>query len=280
MAQLALQALVVSMMVSVGFELSPRDLGEGLARWRAAVVTVLLNLVVFPLGVLGVVLRDDTLFPEGVAIGLLVCAVAPGGPTGPLFARMGGGDLKFATAMMCLLVVLGLLTAPAMLEFLAGGPDGEPGGIFWPAFKMLAGVQLLPLAVGMGVRRLRRDLAERLAGPTGIVANVLLVAIIVGYLIDRGELLLSISPAAHGVLIVMLLPLLIPLLASRDPSGVLRSAGVVTAVRNLSVALLLASTLFEDPSIEMGILLWGFWMMVLPGVAAAWRRKRNRSEGA
>ncbi|MCP4872925.1 MAG: hypothetical protein GY898_29895 [Proteobacteria bacterium] len=130
MAQLALQALVVSMMVSVGLELEPADLLEGLKRWNASIVTVLLNLVIFPLFVLGVALLNNTLFPEGVMIGLLVCAVAPGGPTGPLFARMGGGDLKFATAMMCLLVVLGLLTAPAMLEWLAGEPDVGGGTIF------------------------------------------------------------------------------------------------------------------------------------------------------
>ncbi|MCP4872926.1 MAG: hypothetical protein GY898_29900 [Proteobacteria bacterium] len=120
--------------------------------------------------------------------------------------------------------------------------------------------------------------ARRLAGPTGIVANVLLVVIIVAYLVDRGDLLLSVSPAAHAVLIGMLLPLLIPLWKAKDPSGVLRSAGVVTAIRNLSVALLLASTLFTDPTIEMGTLLWGFWMMLLPGAMAAWRGRRDRAE--
>src|SRR6185503_13646517 len=111
---LALQTLVVAMMASVGLHLSFADAWAGLRRWGMLALAVVVNVVLMPALVLG--LGELLALPAGTRMGLLVCAAAPGGPTGPLFTRIARGDLGFGTALQILLSVLALASAPLTLE--------------------------------------------------------------------------------------------------------------------------------------------------------------------
>ena len=74
------------------------------------------------------------------------------------------------------------------------------------------------------------------------------------------------------LLIASLVPFLGPAAFLADRGGRLRAAGIVTAVRNLSIALLLSHSFIADPQADVGILVWGFWKMVLPAAVAFVRR--------
>ncbi len=269
---LALYALVVVMMAAVGLHLSLDQVWSGLRRWWALALAILANLALIPALVLG--LSSLLALPAGVATGLLVCAAAPGGPTGPLFTRIARADLGFGTSLQVLLSVLALVSAPLTLELLGG--SGERS-LLWPMLRTLAQFQLLPLALGMAVRHRRPAWAERLGPPMGKLANLLLLLVIAGLLVTRGAALLDQAASVHAALIgLVLLPLVFGLTcpAGAAGRGTLVAAGMVTTVRNVSVALLLSASFFaDDPAVDVAILVWGFYMMVIPGLVA-WRLGR------
>jgi BASS family bile acid:Na+ symporter len=271
---LALQALVITMMAAVGLHLSPAAAWAGMRRLGVLALGVLANLVLVPLLVLG--MAELLALPAGLRMGLLVCAAAPGGPTGPMFTRLARADLGFGTSLQVLLSVLALASAPLTLELL--GRHGERS-LVWPMVQALAVFQLLPLATGMLVRHRRPAWADRLGPPLGMLANALLVLVVIGLLVTRGEALLSQGLGVHaGLIALVVLP---PALALAWPKGSLRptlvAAGLVTTVRNISVALLLSTSFFShEPAVDVAILVWGFYMMVIPGLLA-WRLGRMAS---
>lgn len=263
--ELALKLLVVAMMLAIGLDLSVAALREGLRRRGLLAFGIAINVVVVPLLLFGLALGLG--LESGVMIGLLVCAVAPGGPTGPLFTRIAGADLGFATSLQVCLCFIALLTAPTSLELLGG--TSTDATLLWPMARTLALYQLLPLCAGMALRRRHELLARRLAKPIGLLANALLLAIIVGMLATKGEILFAQPPAVHALTCAfVLVPIGLGLVWPGERPTML-AAGFVTTVRNLSIALLLSATFFAaDPSVDAVILVWGFYMMIPPALFA------------
>ena len=277
MQSIAIALLVVSMMATIGLELTIEDLRRGLAWRRTLALALIGNVLLIPAMVYGMTVALS--LPAGLATGLLICAVAPGGPTGLLFSRIARANMGFATALQVLLAWVGLFSAPLLLS-LAAEQHGE-ASLFWPMFRTLALFQLLPLAAGMTVRARAPELAKRLVKVLGITANALLALIIISMILLRGHLLLEQGPAVHvlliGLVMLPLAPILVVKLLGRE-SALVTAFGFVTTVRNLSVSLLLAASFFDDPAIDAALLLWGFYMMVLPALFAAAMRPGGASD--
>ncbi len=272
MQSIALQVLVVVMMLAVGLELTTSHLTEAPRRAGWFGVALIANLIVVPVGAW--LLADAIGLSAGLSAGLVLLAASPGGPVGPVLGKIANADLGFSTALMVLLGVAGLVSAPLTVSLLLDAERGAGGGnLFWPMFGALLLFQFVPLAVAMAIRHLRPALAARLAKPAGLLSTVLLVAVVVGLVITRGEALADVSAGVHGALIAGLLLILAPTLLRADGPSVLRGLSVVTAVRNISVALLLASRFFDDPQVEVAILVCAFWMLVLPGVVGLIARR-------
>ncbi len=262
MQGLALQLLVVVMMLAVGLELTVTDLAAAPRRagWFAAAIAI--NLLIVPLGAWALAEQLD--ISSGWTAGMVLLAAAPGGPVGPVLGRLGGADLGFSTGLMVLLGVVGLVSAPLTVSRALGASGGD--GLFWPMFSSLLVFQILPLVVAMVFRHLAPRAARRLAHPARLLSNVLLAAIVVGLAAGRGSALIEVSPLVHAALVGAMLLLLAPMFMP-SASPVLRGLATVTAVRNISVALLLAANFFDDTDVEVAILVCAFWMLVLPVLA-------------
>ncbi len=261
MLSVALAALVVIMMISIGLEIAPANLRQSLAKWKWLLAAVVLNILIFPF--ITWLAIETVAAPVGLAAGFLLCAAAPGGPVGPVLSRLANSDLPFATGLMVVLGILGLATTPLTASILIEGNDGS---VFWPMFAALLLFQIAPLVAAMAVRKFAPSVAASLAKPMRLLSNVLLVVIVVALVATRGEVLVGVSLATHVVLVGGLLVLLVPVLLMARPNSIARGLLIVTGVRNMSVALLLANRFFTEPDVEAAILLWSFWMLLLPAV--------------
>jgi BASS family bile acid:Na+ symporter len=231
---------------------------------------VLVNVVVVPAIVVG--LTTALALPSEITVGLLICAAAPGGSTGPLFAAQARGHLASAVTAMVGLSMLSVVTAPTALAATLGasatmGADAI-GTLVWPMMLTLGGFQLLPLVAGMAVRRARPTFAEKLAMPVTRIANALLLAVIVGLLVMKGRVLADVGVVA-AVLAAVLVPVSMGLgFAIPGPADQRRSFAMVTGVRNISLALLLGASYFPAALTDATILTAGLFCMVLPLVIA------------
>jgi BASS family bile acid:Na+ symporter len=266
MQEASIAVLVVVMMLAIGLRTHPSEFVEVGRRPGALLAVLFVNVVVVPALVLALTTALG-LAPE-ITVGLLICAAAPGGPTGPLFAAGARGHLATAVIAMVSLSMLSVVTAPAVLAVTLGlGATLETDAILalvGPMMRTLGGYQLLPLLAGMALRRLRPRLADRLAMPASRVANVLLLAVIVGLLVTKGRVLAEVGVVAVA-LAAGLAPACMALgLAVPGAPAQRRSFAMVTGVRNISLALLLGAAYFPAPLTDATILTFGLFCMLLP----------------
>jgi BASS family bile acid:Na+ symporter len=268
----AIAALVVSMMLAIGMRTRPGEFAEVFTDRGTLARALVLNLLAVPLLAWGVCVGLG--FREEVTVGLLLASASPGGATGPLFAAIAGAPLPLAVAVMVLLSGISIAAVPlAVAAGLGSATELDVTSLMLPMAGTLLVVQLTPLAAGMLTLARWPDAAARFAGPLNKVANLLLLLIIFGLLAARGGALLELG--LTGVLAcagLALANLGLGALAGRD-RGSRRSLALVTAVRNLSLALLLSAAFFPDPLTDASVLTFGLFTMLVPAlVAALWRR--------
>jgi predicted Na+-dependent transporter/outer membrane lipoprotein-sorting protein len=269
----AVGLLVVTMMLAMGLRLTVADILAVQRRPDAFRWGLVANLVLVP--TIGAALCRVLDLPPGVGAGLVLCAAVPGGPMGPLLASLAGADLGFSIGLMAVLSLVSTVSAPLTLSLLL--PEAAGRGIvdtFAALMAMVLAFQLAPLVVGLGLRRWRPLLADRLAQPFSVTANTLLAAVVAALLVTKGHLLTTMGWQSVGAMAVVVGA---SLLAGRalvgHPESTARALGLCTAVRNLSLALLLAAAYFPEPSTDAAILSFGLLMLVGPAIVAArWAR--------
>jgi BASS family bile acid:Na+ symporter len=263
--------LVVSSMLAIGLRLRAHELSELRHRSSAISWSVLVNVVLLP--ALAWLATWALSLPIEVALGVLLCAAAPGGPTGALYSNTARADLPFAAGMTILLPAIGVIATPLILSFAVELPAGASVPVV-PMVGTLIVLQMAPLAAGMFVRRRDAALADRMAPAATMLANITLGLLVVMLLVLKGHLLLGISGATYAALFGLIGAALgLGYLGERRVPASARAGALVAGCRNISVSIMLASTFFADPVVDTTVLAFGFLAVVVPlGLASWWRR--------
>src|SRR5262245_50283883 len=273
---------LIEMMVATGLGVTLGDL-LGVARnWRLVGLAGVANYVIVPAATLGLLF----LFDAGpmVAAGFLILAVCPGAPFGPPLAALAKGDVPAAVGLMVILAGSSAVLAPVLLAVLLPLVAGEEP-LSVDAAKILITLlvtQLVPLAVGIAIRRFRPALAERLKKPAGLLSKVLNLALIALILVTQFHLLAAIRPLAYVGMVVLLV-------ASWAAGWVLggstteqrRATTLTTSLRNVGVGLIIATGTFAGTPAVTAVTVYGL-LGILGTVLLAvfWSRTRATQRAA
>jgi BASS family bile acid:Na+ symporter len=266
---------LVEMMLAVGLGVTFAEL-TGVARnWRLVGRATLGNYVAVPAATVGLLLLFDP--HPMVAAGFLILAVCPGAPYGPPFTALAKGNLAIAVGLMVFLAGTSAVVAPVLLRFLLPLVSGnEPLAV--DATKIVGTLlvtQLVPLCVGVALREWRPRLAARLRKPANGVSKVLNLAAVGLILATQFQLLTEIRPRG-------LVGMLALLIASWAAGWLLGGPGVdarktmtlTTALRNVGVGLVIASSAFAGTPALTAVLAYGLFEVVGSLLLAlAWGRR-------
>jgi BASS family bile acid:Na+ symporter len=250
-------ALTVSLfllVLEVGFAFQLRDLAALLRRPGRLLKAILAVDVIVP--VAAWVLVTLVGVSREAAAGILLMSISPAPPLVPGKQMQVGGDAAYGYCVYAVLIVLALVTVPLSLEVLNAiyGVDFAvpPGAI---GRNVAMGV-ILPLLVGMAVRRWAPGLAERIAGRLRGPAMLLLLAAFLPILF--ASLPTFAAMLGDGTLLVMALLVVVAFAAGHllgGPSPGDRSALAVTAAtRHPGIALMLAKANIADVRVSAAVL--------------------------
>ncbi|MBK6580505.1 MAG: hypothetical protein IPG17_30970 [Sandaracinaceae bacterium] len=255
---LVLLALVST--AGAGLELDLGRLRSG-TPWRAALLRALVaNLLVVPACTFALLRVISP--PADVALALWLVALAPGGASAPLLARLAGGEPTRVGVLYVALCVSALLVLPLMLPVVTA--------THIPAGHLLAvtvGLQLLPLMLGLALRHRDEARALRHAAVLRRFGSALLVMVVLLLLVTRGAFLTTLNATTLLALLAMVLislaagALLAP--APRLPDALL------ACVRNLTLALLVAEG--AQPGGTATLLIAAYGLVMYVGAAAGTR---------
>ncbi|MFE9765160.1 bile acid:sodium symporter family protein [Streptomyces sp. NPDC005808] len=175
-----LPVAIVITMFGLGLTLTMADLARVFQAPKAALVALFCQVIVLPAIAFGLVVSFG-LAPE-LAVGMMLLAASPGGPSASLFSHLAGGDVALNIAVTAVNSVIAMGTFPLIAEVSMAHFLGEGRSIGMQADKLVQVVLtvLVPVVVGMWVHHRYTAWAERRRGPVKVGSVIVLVAVIIG----------------------------------------------------------------------------------------------------
>jgi BASS family bile acid:Na+ symporter len=271
-------------MLGMGLGLKPEDFTRVLIYPRAAVVGLVAQLVGLPL--VGFALA--ALFPLSpeLAVGLVIIAACPGGPTSNLVTYLARGHVALSITLTAISSLVTVVTIPLVVNLAMATFMGEAAMLRLPVLPtvlQIAMITALPVALGMGVYHYRPRLADRLERRVKWLALFFLGLIIVGLLVqERANVLgffAQVGWAALALnLVTMALGYGIATLTQLDrPSTTAITIEVGLQNGTLAIAVASAPALLNQPTLAIPAAIYSLLMFVTGGLFAAWVGKSNRS---
>jgi len=171
-------AIVVLMMVIVGTGLRAGEFGALLRAPKTLVVATLAQTLLLPVLAMALVWLLEPA-PE-LAIGLLLVAACPGGALSNFYCHLARLDVPLSVSLTVVSSLLSFISLPLVLDLSVTGMAGNidlnvPVG---QLMRQLLLYLILPIAVGMVIRRLSGRFVQRHSGAMRAVSLTLLVALL------------------------------------------------------------------------------------------------------
>lgn len=264
------------------------DLGLGIVvgefRWvwrnpRIVVRGVLSVLVVVPLIALAVTQIFD--LSRATETGIALMAIAPGAPIALRRSLGAGGHVVLAPALQILVALLAVVSMPLSVavldEYYAGKAVIDPLQVMKEVFV----AQLLPLSLGMALRRVRPAAAAWIAPRLAPFARALLLALTVAVVVDAWQPAVDAGPGAGiAIAIVTVLSLAAGHLLGGPYESARTAVAVCSAARNPGLALVVATLNRAPPAVIAAILEYLVISALLVLAYVIWRRRGRNAIAA
>ncbi|RHX85324.1 bile acid:sodium symporter family protein [Leptospira stimsonii] len=278
MLEAALILLALSSMSSLGLELTSEQLDSTKKMFTTGIVVCFLNLFLLPL--FAFLLCKVFQLSPSISLGIFLCTCSGGGASAGLFILKAKGSAGTGAAMLSLLNFTSLFTAPLLITLYSGSSFFEFEKALRILPKLLAiGLAFfgLPLGIGFWIRKKKESVAFQISPYLVRTSNLSLGFSIFYLAFQYSEQILEFGlPIWITIVLVTGLSFTIGIFLFKGKSEDRRSIGVVSGIRNLSLALLLANEQTGDPRVLITILLYGFIMYLVAFPASFfWRRWKN-----
>lgn len=173
-------------MFGLGLGLTPDDFGRVARHPRAVAVALCCQLVVLPAVCFGLVLAFD--LDPLLGIGMMLLASSPGGTTANLFSHLFRGDVALNITLTAINSVISVVTLPLITGLTIAYYDrGDDVSMPFVEIVEVFALILVPVGLGMLVRRRSPGFAARMDRPVRVGSAVILAVLIVGIVADQRE---------------------------------------------------------------------------------------------
>jgi BASS family bile acid:Na+ symporter len=185
---IVLASSLIIIMLGMGLSLVIDDFKRIVVYPKAIVVGLVNQMILLPLFGFTIAVLFP-LAPE-ISIGIMILAACPGGPTSNLIAHLAKGDTALSVTLTALSSFITILTIPfivnfALEHFLEEGQMIRLDVI--DSIKNIFVIIIIPIIIGMLIRKYREDFAKKMEKPVRIASAVVLALVIIGIVIKEKE---------------------------------------------------------------------------------------------
>lgn len=279
LTEIGLPIAIAIIMVGIGLTLTVEDFRREARRPRGAVVGLMAQLALMPaLGFAVAALLD---LPPAIAVGIVVTAACPGGTTSNLIAYLARANVALSIALTVLASVATIATLPLVVDLaLRWQPTIGDAAVRVPVGRtvaLLVGIVLLPVAIGMAVRRRAPRRAVALERLVSAVGAVVLVALVVGIAVSvRDELGALLADAGPASILLNVGGLAIGFgvaAAAGLPIADRLTTAVELGVKNSTLGILIAVTVIGSEAVAVAPAVYGVVMYLSGAVLVALGRR-------
>ena len=266
---LAISLIII--MFGMGLSLTLADFKRVFLFPKAIFIGLCCQIILLPL--IGYTLAITLQLSPTTAIGLMLLAACPGGPTSNMLTYLAKGDLALSVSLTAVASLLTIITIPIVVQFALETFSDESQAISVDALtmvKQLLIIVVIPVTVGMWVKHTFQKFAARMEKSVKIASAIIFVLVVVGitysirdvfvsYLSEAGlpAILLNVSTMTVGFGLAVLFKL------SR-PQAI--SISIETGIQNATLAITLATIALNNAEFSIVPAIYGLLMFVSAAV--------------
>ena len=180
-------ALVV-IMFGMGLSLVKDDFVRLLQHPKAILVGLANQIVLLPIiaYILIVLFNVET----DIAIGVMILAACPGGPTSNLITHLAKGDAGLSISLTTVNSIITIFTIPfvvdfALSQFLDANETVQINKL--KTVIQIFAIVIIPVSIGMAINRAKPDFAKKMNKPVKIASAAVLFLVIIGLVLKKKE---------------------------------------------------------------------------------------------
>jgi BASS family bile acid:Na+ symporter len=272
-------------MLGMGMTLIPKDFTRITKFPKAAFIGIVNQLIFLPIIGFSLAIAFD--LDATMAIGLMIIAAAPGGPTSNLITQICKGNIALSVTLTAIVSFATILTIPAILSF-ALDYFGSTSEIIieLPVIDIILQILviiIIPISIGMIIRRLKPAFATRMEKPMRAASTVIFILIFIAIVAAKWKflgdamkqvglvtLVLNIATMALGYFTARLFKLNL-----KDSISITVESGI----QNGTLAIVIATTILDNLDMAIPVVAYSIWMFVTGSILMLYFRKRKNTEG-
>lgn len=259
-ATAAIALFVVTVMFSIGLEVTAGECLAVLRNRRLMISALLANFVLVPL--LGLGIARILPMPPAIETGFLLLAAAPGAVFAINFTRTMRDSMPTVAALLFLLSTLSIAITPPLVPFLLGLERSVTLHYEEHVRTLILSV-VLPLLVGLALNRWKSDLARTLRKPASTCAGIFFTAGVVLMFSARSAAMKKIGTNSIVAMLLLIVgSMLIGWIMGGPDRGTRRILAVNTSMRNVGLCLAIAARSFTDTEVVVEVV--AFSALMLP----------------
>ncbi|MDV2997207.1 MAG: Pantothenate precursors transporter PanS [Chroococcidiopsis sp. SAG 2025] len=195
---------LATVMLGMGLTLVPKDF-QRVTRYPKAVAIGLVSQLLF-LPIVGFLVASIVSMQPAIAVGLMVLALCPGGPSSNMITYLAKGDVALSVTLTALSSAITVFTIPIFANFSLQYFVGQSAAIALPigqTMLQIFAIAILPIIVGMTIRQKFPNLARRLEKTANRLAITFLALIILVLIVHEWNRIPSFI-AQVGIAVVLL----------------------------------------------------------------------------
>lgn len=202
--QIFLRVALFIIMLGMGLSLVPDDFKRVIRFPKAAATGLINQIILLPLIAFGIL----WLFPASpeIAIGLIILAACPGGPTSNLISHLSRGDVALSVSLTAISSLITIITIPFIINFGLEKFMGQEQLIqlnVLETIRQIVVITIIPITMGMVVRAKASAFADKMEGPVKVASALLLALVIVGIVLKEKDNFVSYLQQA-GIIALLL----------------------------------------------------------------------------
>jgi BASS family bile acid:Na+ symporter len=224
------------------------------------------------------------LTPE-IAIGIMILAACPGGPTSNLIAYMAKGDAALSVTLTALSSFITILTIPFIVNFALIHFQDEGQVIRLDVVDTIIrifAIIIIPITIGMIIRKYKENFAKKMEKPVRTASGIVLALVIIGIVIKDKENFVSYFQQAGIVALLLNVTTMVVgyfsarLFRIKDKRAL--SISIESGIQNGTLAITIAVVLLGSTAFAIAPAIYSLIMFFTGGVVIYIGNKRARRE--
>ena len=259
-------------MFGMGMTLIPADFTRILKTPKAILIGLTNQLILLP--IIGFLLAIAFDLNPIMAVGLMIIATSPGGPTSNLITQVCRGNIALSVTLTAISSIVSVLTIPFILSYALDyfGTDVN-SSINLPVLDTILQIMVItviPISIGMGIRRFKANFAKRMEKPMRTASTIVFIIVFIAVVAANSNLIVN---AMKEVGLVTLLLNILTMgfgyltakLFKLNFKNVI-SISIESGIQNGTLAFVIATSILSNVEMAIPAVAYSMWMFVTGGI--------------